>query len=317
MINRRTFLLALAALAACGKPPRAPFRVGINPWVGYDPLVLARERGLLDPGEVQIVELASNSECARALRNGLLEAATQTLDEALRLADDGVPIRLVALLDVSNGADAVLARNAIENPRQLAGKRIGLEKTALGALVLDRLLRAGDLRADQVSVVHVEAAQHAAQLINGHLDAVITFEPIKSQLLAKGCRVIFDSARMPNEIIDTLVVHADVDAHRVKMLLTAWRNGRLALLADPRASATLLSRESGLTADEYLATLNGLRFLTLSESSGHLADGAVQLAREANAVVTALRRLDLIRKNPDWPALVYPDLQQITAEVEA
>lgn len=105
-------LLALLALAGCSEPSALPLRVGLNPWVGYDPLVLARERRLLDPAQVRVVELLSNTETQRALRNGQIDGAAMTLDEALRLADEGVALKIVAVLDISSGAGAVLVVSA-------------------------------------------------------------------------------------------------------------------------------------------------------------------------------------------------------------
>ena len=99
-----------AWLAGCGPAsPPAPWRIAVNPWVGYEPLVLAQETGTLPPA-MRVVELASNTETKRAFRNGLIELAALTLDEALRLADEGEALHIVAVLSDSAGADAVLVR---------------------------------------------------------------------------------------------------------------------------------------------------------------------------------------------------------------
>ena len=97
-------LLMLISLAACQPAHQAPLKVGMNAWVGNDPLVLARDRGLIDPSRVKVVELASGTEVQRSLRNGLLDAAAVTLDEALRLKEVGMDLRVVAVLDVSAAA---------------------------------------------------------------------------------------------------------------------------------------------------------------------------------------------------------------------
>ncbi len=293
-------MLALL-LSACGAPPEPPTRLVVNPWVGYDPFVLAREHGLLDARQVKVVELMSNSESLRALRNGLTEAAALTLDEALRLADEGVPLRIVALLSDSHGADAVLARAQIQTPAQLKGKRIALEESALGALVLDRLLAAGGLAPTDVATVHAEAAAHPAILASGKVDAVITFEPMKSQLLQQGFQVIFDSRQMPGEIVDVLVARPDLPAPRREALRAAWEAGRLAMLADPEAAATLLAPGVDLTPAQYLATLGGLRFLTPADNAVRL-DAAV-LERDASALARHLQARGLLRRPPDWRSL--------------
>ncbi len=140
---------ALLALAACGEPVVPPLTVGMNPWVGYDPLVLARDRGLTDAEQLRVVELASASETLRHLRNGLLDAAMLTLDETLRLAESGVAVRIVAVLDESTGGDAVLAAPRITSPAQLKGEFVAVEDSAVGALLLQRMLtKAGLTRAD-------------------------------------------------------------------------------------------------------------------------------------------------------------------------
>lgn len=296
------FLLIL--LTGCQESQPPPLRVGINPWVGYDPLVLAYEQALVDAKQVQIIELQSNTESTRALRNGLLDAAALTLDEALRLADAGMALKIVAVLDTSQGADAVLARSSIASPADLKGKRIALEKTALGGLMLEHLLKAGSLSQDQVEILQVEAAMHADVLANGSADAVITFEPMKSHLLNQGFHSLFDSSQMPGEVVDVLVVKAEIDLHRTVYLLQAWQRGLQALQANPEAAAALLSVGTDLNREEYLNTLKGLRFVSLQNSATLLTGPQAPFAHDAEALTNALLRLGLIKNAPDWNGLL-------------
>jgi NitT/TauT family transport system substrate-binding protein len=61
--------------------------------------VLAGERRLFDPARIRVVKLSSNTESQRASRNGLLDGAALTPDEALRLADVGMDLKIITLLD--------------------------------------------------------------------------------------------------------------------------------------------------------------------------------------------------------------------------
>lgn len=299
-------LLLVLLLGACGDPPEPPTRVLVNPWVGYDPLVLARERGLLDAGIVKVVELMSSTESQRALRNGLAEAAALTLDEALRLADGGMALRIVAMLSDFNCNHAVLARPEIRNPAQLKGRRIALEETAHGALVLDRLLAAGGLTRADVTLLHAEAAMHAAMLISGRADAVITFEPMKSQLTGKGFRVVFQGLGMPYDFVDVLVARADLPEARIAALRAAWEAGRRALRADPQGAAALLAPGAELDPEAYLAILDGLRFLTPADNAARLK--AAALERDAGALARDLLARGLLRRLPDWDGLTHGNL---------
>src|SRR5690606_8068862 len=138
---------------------------------GYDPLVLVRDRDMIDTTQIKGVELSSSSEAMRAFRNGLLDAAALTLDEALRLAGAGQDLRLVALLDASAGADAVVARPGIDSLQALRGETIAVERSAVGALMLTRLLQEAGLRPADVYVLNLEASLHLEALRNGKAGA--------------------------------------------------------------------------------------------------------------------------------------------------
>jgi NitT/TauT family transport system substrate-binding protein len=301
---RRMLMIVLILLVGCQDSPPPPLRVGINPWVGYDPLVLAREQALVDAKQVQIIELHSNTESTRALRNGLLDAAALTLDEALRLADAGMALKIVAVLDASNGADAVLAGPDIASLADLKGKRIALEKTALGALMLDHLLKAAGLNHDQVETLQVEATMHADALTNGSADVVITFEPMKSRLLNLGFHSLLDSSQMPGEIVDFLVVQANIAPQRTAYLLQTWEQGLKALQANPERSAALLAVGTDLNREEYLDTLKGLYFVSLQDSARLLAGLPEPFIHDSMPLVDTLQQLGLLQKAPDWNALL-------------
>lgn len=298
--------IAACLLVGCTPPPHEPTKVGVNPWVGYDPLVLARESGLLDPREVQVVELASASESKRALRSGLLDAATLTLDEAIRLADGGLAVQVVAVLDVSHGADTLLVRPGITSLPQLRGQRLAFEDTSLGNLMLDGVLQAADLTHAEVSTFHVEASQHVDVLNSGRADAVITYEPMKSLLLSKGMVPLFDSTDLPGRILDVLVTRADLPVERAAAIVLGWERGRRALQEDPVRGAQQLAPGVDLSTDQYLATLEGLRFFPLADSQTLLNGQPAPLAALAAPATDTLRRLGLLGAPPNWGALINP-----------
>lgn len=305
------WLSAVCLLSACAPAPSAPLKVGINPWVGYDPLVLARERGLLDTQQVQVVELASASESKRAMRSGQLDAAALTLDEALRLADGGLALTIVAVLDESRGADALLVRPDITSLAQLRGQRLAFEDTSLGNLMLDSVLHAAGLEPAEVSTIHAEASQHVDVLNSGRADAVITFEPMKSLLQAKGMVSLYDSTQAPGQILDVLVARADLPTERTAALLVGWERGRQALQADPLGAAQQLARGVDLSAQQYVATLQGLRFLALAESPALLSGQPARLSTMAAPAVNKLKQLGLINTTTDWRYLLDPRPAQL------
>lgn len=299
--------ILLVCIAGCGKPVIFPLALGINPWIGNDPFVLARERGLIDAGRVKIVELGSNAQVVRNLANGQLDAAVLTLDEALRLAEDGAAIRIVALLNVSVGGDALVVRPGIRSLAQLEDKRIGIDERGVGALVLAGVLEAASIARDDVSLEPIEPVRQEAALRAGWIDALVTFEPAKSRLEAAGFRALFDSRQMPGGVVDVLVVRAVVLDQRpgdVVELLVGWERGLLALRAAPVAAAGILAAGTGLAPDVYLEGLRGVEFAGVAASTRLLSGDPPPFAEQHARVAQRLLDLGLIRRPPAWDELL-------------
>lgn len=315
-LSRRTWLrrLSLSAMVIAGLPAcdfRTPpaLKIGLNSWVGYDPLVLARERQRLDVRRVKVIELASVSETLRHLHNGLLEGAALTLDETLRQVEQGEDLRIVEFLSTSHGADVVLASPSIERPTQLRGQRIAVESSTVGALMLHRLLQSAGLTLSDVLVVPLESSQHLAALRDGRVTVAVSHEPLARHMRAAGFWPMFDSRQMPGEIIDVLVVRAatlDQRPEQVQALVAGWQRGLQEFQADPAKAAELLAPGVALSEADYQATLSGLRFYTPGESLGLLGGRGPAETLQAGKLVETLRGLRLLHHVPVWDHLLAP-----------
>ncbi|MBK8004746.1 MAG: hypothetical protein IPK12_12630 [Gemmatimonadetes bacterium] len=128
-LPRWTLLLLLPLVAAaCARPPARPVRVGLIAWGGYEGLLLAERRGSEEEMPVQVIRYSSASEVIRALGAGQIEAGALTADEALLAASlhPQTGLRIAAVLDFSNGADAILARPPLARFADLR-LRVGVE----------------------------------------------------------------------------------------------------------------------------------------------------------------------------------------------
>lgn len=281
----------------------------MDPWVGYDPLVLARDRGLTDPRQLRVVELPSASESLRHLRNGLLDAATLTLDETLRLADGGVDVRIVALLDASDGGDVVMAAPRITSPAMLKGEIIAVEDSGVGTLLLQRMLNKVGLTRADVRVTNMEVAQHLGALQSGAVAAAVSFEPLAGSMETAGFRRLFDSSEISGEILDVLVVRAEVLKQRpesVDALLRAWYAGLHVFQLDTPGAAQSLALGTDLSPEAYEAVLNGLVFYSREASERELSGSPAPLVAQASPVANVLIDTGLIKSPPRWEQLIDP-----------
>jgi NitT/TauT family transport system substrate-binding protein len=301
-----SLVVALGALA-CSEPAQPPLMVGVNTWVGYDPLVLARDREAIDALKVKVVELVSSAEAVRHLRNGLLDAAGLTLDEALRLVDSGFGVRIVALLDTSAGADMVVAAPRITSLQQLRGERIAAEDATVATLMLERLLRKARLRQDDVTVVRMDATQHLTALLSDRVAAAVSYAPMNGPIQALGYRPIFDSREMPGQIVDVLVVRNEVLEERpeaVDALMDVWAAGLNVMQLDPQGAAASMAPGAELTPAQYQSVQQGLRFYSPGESLALLSGQPPLLAQQSSDMAQLLQELGLLREPPNWANLI-------------
>ncbi|WP_191965634.1 ABC transporter substrate-binding protein [Oryzomonas sagensis] len=285
----------LFGMTGCRREAPAPLQVATNVWPGYEPLYLARSLGYYPDSAVRFHEMTTATDVLKAFRNHAVDVAALTLDEALLLVQDGIDVRILLIADISHGADAIMARPAIGTVRDLKGKRVGVESMALGAYVLTRALDQAGLTPRDVTVVPVPVQEHEHAYSAGDIDAVVTFEPARTRLLALGAHSIFDSRRIPNEVIDVVVVRADMLQSRpgqVKTLEEGWFKALAYLRANPADAASIMGKREGLTAGQFKASLGGLAIPDRDENQRLLSGALLPPAKRLADVMLRGKLLD-------------------------
>ena len=311
--TRRSCLLACSAmmlgLAGCVREPDAALRIGTNVWIGSEPLYLSRELGRLDPHAVQLVEYPSASEVLRAFRNEAIDGMVISLDELFGLAVDGLKPRVVLVVDVSHGADVVVGRPGMRTMRDLAGKSIAVESGALGAFVLSRALALSGMQPGDVKVVHLESNEQPAAFARGQVDGAVTFDPYRTQLLKSGAVTLFDSTRIPGEIVDLLAVRASVLEKRpyaIQPLLAGWFDALDYMQRDPQDAARRMGIRQQTSGEQFLEAQRGLHVPTRDENLKMLGGATPELAVTGRRLMALMLESKLLRSGLDIEGVLAP-----------
>lgn len=301
-------LLAALLLSAC-QPPPSILRIGTNVWQGYEPLFLAHERGYYGSSQIRLVEYTSATQLLQAFRNGAIDGAALTLDESVRLAQDVPDIGIVMVLDFSNGADALLARPGIDSLAALRGKRVGIENTALGAYMATRALQKAGLTAQDIIPVSVRVDEHERAYQDGRVDALITFEPVRSRLRAQGAKELFNSGDIPNEVMDVLVLRrssVNKNPEQVHALLQGWFRSLDSIASDASGTAGQMASRLGISPDEVIATFRELKLASREDNRIMLLAQPPQLLNVVGNLQQIMIKSKLLRAPVDLTALIEP-----------
>jgi NitT/TauT family transport system substrate-binding protein len=296
--------------AGCSGDKGPPLRMGSSMWPGFEAFYVARERGLWRDDEVRLVEYPSTSELIRAFRNGAIDAGLVTLDEALLLEADVPDIRIILVTDVSNGADVILGKPQYAGMKDLKGHRIGAETTALGAYMLLRALQLAGMSREDVEIVPLEFSEQQAAFEGGALDAVVTYEPVRTKLLAGGAVQLFDSRQIPGEVVDVLVVRSGYLAsspNAVRSVVRGFYGAQRYFQENPADALRIAAARENVTPDEFRRSLMLLHVPDAKESEAMLVGRPSTLQTSAKSLAALMLQQKLLLKPVDVDSLFDGD----------
>jgi NitT/TauT family transport system substrate-binding protein len=214
---RRICIFLLFAISAFAQKPT--FTVGWSIYAGWTPYHYMNRSGILrkwaDKYGITIqVKRFDYAPSLDAFVAKNIDACTMTNMEALDMpAASGVPTTAILIGDYSNGNDALLVRGGLQL-KDLAGKKMLLVQKTVSEYLFDRAMTINGQR-DQlkrVRAINTSDSDIATAFIGDtSASAVVTWKPMVSQLLKqRGVTSLFDSSKIPGEILDLTVVRTDV-----------------------------------------------------------------------------------------------------------
>jgi NitT/TauT family transport system substrate-binding protein len=296
----------LASLSGCSKS-EPQVRIASNVWPGYELLYLARELNYFHEPGVRLVEVPSATVCIQSLAAGTVDGAMLTLDEVLTARAEGLILKIITVLDVSLGADVLLARPDLADLQALRSKTIGVEQSAVGAVMLDAVLSAAGLMPAEVQARYLTVNKHREAYLKQEVDALVTFEPVKTQLLQQGARQLFSSADIPGRIIDVLAVlpsAIDSSPAALATLVTSHFRARDFFLTRAQEASQVLAKRLQLAAADVPSAFLGLQLPDVAENRKFLNPQNATLETSARELARIMKSAGLLPANVRADGLV-------------
>jgi len=192
---------------------RDPIRLTMHLWPGYAHAYIAQEKGYFkeEGVDVELNLIEDIADNIKYFRDGNADALFGLQSDAMRLAAEGFPVRIVSVIDFSNGGDVIISQLDIGTVSALKGKRISVEKlNSFNHIFLAELLRLNGLDETDVNIVPLPASKVPEGLDEGMIDAGQTWEPYQSQAMAKGHRLLASTRDAPGIVTDVLMFRSEV-----------------------------------------------------------------------------------------------------------
>ncbi len=311
--------------AAAQKPS---FTVGWSIYAGWTPYHYMAKSGVLRKwaDKYNVAIRAQRFDYAPSLeafvaRN--IDACVMTNMDALSMpAASGVATTSILVGDYSNGNDAVVARAGLAL-KDLAGKKILLVQKTVSEYLFERAMKIAGLDAERRRVRLINASDSdivAAFLADTSVAAAVTWKPLVSQILEKkGTVSLFDSSRIPGEILDLTVVRSEVldradgaGQRFAKALAGAWYETMARMSAGGAAGDKVLAVIAEGSADtlaSYKEQIGTTRMFYTPQSAVDFSASADFKAKNSLVRQFCFERgmLGAVTKSADDIAIRYPD----------
>jgi len=289
-------LLVVAMAASAHAAPKKDFKVAWSIYVGWMPWGYAADTGIVKKWAdkygitIEVKQFNDYVESVNQYTAGGFDAVTITNMDALSIpAAGGVDTTAVVMGDFSNGNDAIILKNKSELTA-IKGQKINLVEFSVSHYLLTRALESKQLAEKDVKVINTSDSDLAAAFKTADVTAVVTWNPIVSEILASpDAKKVFDSSQIPGEIMDLMVANTAVlkdNPNFGKALVGIWYE----------TIATMNSAgASGVAAKEAMAKASGTDLAGFQSqlASTKLFDTAASAAdfTKSNAVGSTMDRV--------------------------
>ena len=251
-------LLLSSLLLSTAAQAQDSFKVCWSIYAGWMPWAYGAESGIVKKWadkydiNIDVVQINDYIESINQYTVGEFDACTMTNMDALTIpAAGGVDSTALIVGDFSNGNDGIILKGESELAA-IKGQNVNLVELSVSHYLLARALDSVGLSEADVQVVNTSDADMVAIYGTDDVTSVATWNPLLSEISQQpSSTVVFNSAQIPGEIIDLLVINTEtLNAHPElgKALTGAWYEIMATMSSDS---------EQGVAARGYMAEASG------------------------------------------------------------
>lgn len=217
--GRVALIAGALMLASCSKSPapdagqRKEFNIGWSIYAGWMPWPYAQQAGIVKKWadkygiKINIVQVNDYVESVNQYTAGKFDGVTVTNMDALTIpAAGGKDTSAIIVGDYSNGNDGILLKGA-DQFSAIKGKQVYLVELSVSHYLLARALEKNGLKPTDIKTVNTSDADIVGAFGSPDVSAAVAWNPQLSVMKGQaGAKEVFDSSKIPGEILDLLVV---------------------------------------------------------------------------------------------------------------
>ena len=264
--------VALLASAGCSSKGgsadagtvKKDFTIGWSIYTGWMPWAYAQQAGIVKKWadrygiDIRLVQVNDYVESVNQYAAGKLDGVVSTTMDALTIPAAGGRDTTVLLIgDYSDGNDGIVLKNG-RSMADIKGRSVNLVELSVSHFLLARGLELAGMKLSDVKTVNTGDADIVGAFASPNVTAVATWNPQLATLRsAPGATAVFDSSKIPNEILDTMNVSTatlKANPNLGKALAGIWYETLAIMSRDDaagRAARAAMAKAAGTTEASF------------------------------------------------------------------
>lgn len=293
-LRRLTTLTGAVALAVTASAGSLRAQDTINCvfpfWFGFAPVFVADKKGYFAEEELTVTWAFDNDRAnvLPALETGAIDCTMRTIGESMaRPRTPETASTVIGTIDVSVGADGVVAGPGIETVEDLIGQTFAGEINHPGTVLVQYALSQIGRSVDDLDIRLINTDDSIAVFEDESVAAVATWEPMLSQIVnntsREGSKILLDSGDYEGLITDVIIVRSDDLAENPEKYAKFLRGIYRAIddyMADPDEFIALSAPEYGVPEAEMKEALEGVKYTTYEDALAYMPTSGDGTLRE-------------------------------------
>ena len=244
------------------------YKIAWSHYTGWEPWEYANNSGILKKWadkfglKIRLDLVNDYIESINLYTSGKYYACTMTNMDALTIpAMSGIDSQALIVGDYSNGNDGIVLRNA-NNFKDIKGRKLRIVEFSVSHYLLSRALIENKLAEKDVTLVNSSDADIAILYLTDPDEnaAIVTWNPLLMKVKNEDnkANIVYDSSKIPGEIIDLMVIRTSAPEELKKALVGAWYETMSAMKKGSnkeKEAIEFMAKTAGGTVDEFKAQL--------------------------------------------------------------
>lgn len=292
-------LLLISILAY--QPNTPPLRVGLTLKACDGPLYLASILQFWSPEDAKLNIYSTDNQAINAFKEGKIDAVSLYPHEVLTLWSENIPATIILVLEVSNGADTIVAHSSIANLSDLKGKTIAIDNNPNNLYMLNRAMESATLQESDITLVNFTPDAHYSAFKKGELHAVTAKRSHIKNFIDIGGNELFTSRNIPGEIAQVLVVNPaflDHSANQVDALITNWFKVMHYIESNPNSSTKQIAKWLDVEPDNLYWELSTMQLTNRDDNIRMLVGEGASIHITLNKLRDTMLKHNLLAHSP-------------------